>query len=61
MFLPFCYSLFSCMQAVQPHVGQDADRRQRRKAVIRDTSGVDHRAVTILGSLDGGIAPFFVT
>ena len=30
------------------HVGQAADRGQRRKSVIRDTSGVDHRAVTIL-------------
>ena len=53
--------------AVQQHVGLDADRGQRRKAVIRGTSGVDHRPVTILsapmqsGSLDGGIAPFFVT
>ena len=36
--------------AVQQHVGQDADRGQRRKAVIRDTSGVDHRAVTILSA-----------
>ena len=35
---------------VQQHVGQDADRGQRRKAVIRDTSGVDHRAVTILSA-----------
>ena len=34
--------------AVQQHVGQDADRGQRRKAVIRGTSGVDHRPVTIL-------------
>ena len=38
-----------------------------KKAVIRDTSTVDHRAATILtwvhqsGSLDGGNAPFFVT
>ena len=36
--------------AVQQHVGQDADPGQRRKAVIRDTSGVDHRAVTILSA-----------
>ena len=36
--------------AVQQHVRQDADRGQRRKAVIRDTSGVDHRAVTILSA-----------
>ena len=36
--------------AVQQHVGQDADRGQRRKADIRDTSGVDHRPVTILSA-----------
>ena len=50
MFLvPFCYSLFSC-RWLYSHVGQAADRGQRRKAVIRDTSGVDHRAVTILSA-----------
>ena len=30
--------------AVQQHVGQDADPGQRRKTVICDTSGVDHRS-----------------
>ena len=49
MFLPFCYSLFSC-RWLYSHVGQAADRGQRRKAVIRDTSGVDHGAVTILSA-----------
>ena len=50
MFLPFCYSLFSC-RWLYSHVGQAADRGQGRKAVIRDTSGVDHGAVTILSAL----------
>ena len=49
MVLPFCSSLFSCRWLCS-HVGQAADRGQRRKAVIRDTSGVDHEAVTILSA-----------
>ena len=47
--LQFCYSLFSC-RWLYSHVGQAAERGQRRKSVIRDTSGVDHRAVTILST-----------
>ena len=38
-----CYWLYS-------HVGQAAGRGQRRKSVICDTSGVVHRAVTILSA-----------
>ena len=56
---PRCFYRFAIRfflySAVQQHVGQAADRGQRRKAVIRDTSGVDHRAVTIL------IAPIWFT
>ena len=60
-FYRFAIRCFPVCRWLYSHVGQAADRGQRRKAVIRDTSGVDHGAVTILSALDGGIAQFFVT
>ena len=41
-----CFPVGGCTVTV----GQAADRGQRRKTVIRDTSGVDHGAVTILSA-----------
>ena len=59
-------SHFAVFVDTDVQVQDGAARGQRRKAVIRDISGVDHRGVTNCwvhrsGSLDRGIAPFFVT
>ena len=50
MSLPFPHFAVFVDVDVQLQDGQAAARRKRRKAVIRDISGVDHRGVTNLSA-----------
>ena len=66
MSLPFSHFAVFVVVDVQLQDDQAAAQGRRRKAVIHDTSGVDHRGVTNLSAPiwftgQGHIAPFFVT